>query len=150
MDRHHMWMTEALELAAKAAELGDAPVGCVVALDGQVIGRGYNRRESGGGAVAHAEIEAISEACRAVNGWRLTGCTLAVTLEPCAMCAGAIANARVPRVIFGAHDPKAGAYGGLFDMRQLGLNHVPEITGGVMEDECGALLREFFLKLRKR
>ncbi|MCL2085096.1 MAG: nucleoside deaminase, partial [Oscillospiraceae bacterium] len=129
MDQHSIWMAGALELAQTAAAIGDAPVGCIIVRGGQIVGRGYNRRESGRDALAHAEIEAISEACRALGGWRLTGCTMVVTLEPCAMCAGAIANARVPRVVFGAYDPKAGAYGGLFDIRTLGLNHIPEVTG---------------------
>lgn len=137
-------MREALDLAAEAARDGEVPVGAVVVRRGKVIGRGRNRRESGGGAAAHAEIEAITDACRALGGWRLSGCELYVTLEPCPMCAGAIIAARLDRVVFGAADTKGGALGGLFDLTSQPLGAHPMICGGVLESECTALLREFF------
>lgn len=137
-------MRVALTLAAEAGEAGEVPVGAVVVRHGKVIGRGRNRRESGGGATAHAEIEAISEACRVLGGWRLSGCELYVTLEPCPMCAGAVIAARLDRVVFGAADIKGGALGGLFDLTKQPLGAHPIICGGVLEAECRALLREFF------
>ena len=138
------YMRLALALAREAYELGEAPVGCVIARGGEIIGQGLNKRETAKNALAHAELIAINEACAALGGWRLTGCTLFVTLEPCPMCAGAIANARVPRVVFGAYDPKGGAYGGLFDLRTLWASHTPDVIGGILEDECGGLLKDFF------
>lgn len=143
------FMREALRLAAEAAEAGEVPVGAVIVRHGEIVSRGKNRRESGGGAAAHAEIEAISEACRALGGWRLSGCELYVTLEPCPMCAGAIINARIERVIFGAHDPKGGALGGLFDLTSYPLGCRPLIEGGVLENECLALMRSFFAERRR-
>ena len=141
-------MRRALALAEKSAREGEVPVGCVVTLDGRIVGCGRNRRETNKTALAHAELEAISEACRTLGGWRLWQCTLYVTLEPCPMCAGAILNAQIPRVVFGARDEKSGACGSLVNILRLpGCRH-PEMTGGVLADECGALLTGFFRQLR--
>ena len=139
-------MAAALALAREAAAAGEIPVGCVITDGaGNVIGRGRNRREEGADATAHAEIEAIREACRALGTWRLDGCTLYVTLEPCPMCAGAIVNARVGRLVYGALDAKAGAVASVFDIvRDPRLNHRVEVVGGVLPEEGGVLLREFF------
>ncbi len=139
-----VYMREALALAREAADAGEVPVGAVVVRRGEIIGRGRNRREGGGGAAAHAEIEAIGDACRALGGWRLSGCELYVTLEPCPMCAGAALNARLDRVIYGAHDEKCGALGGLFDLTSYPLGSRPLVVGGVLEAECAELLRSFF------
>ncbi len=144
-------MAAALALAREAAAAGEIPVGCVITDGaGSVIGRGRNRREEGADATAHAEIEAIREACRARGTWRLDGCTLYVTLEPCPMCAGAILNAQIPRVVFGALDEKAGACGSLVNLLRLPGCRQPEMTGGVLADECGALLSDFFRELRRK
>lgn len=142
------YMGLALELAAEAAAVGEVPVGAVVVKDGCVIGAGRNRREMEKQATAHAEIEAIVAACRTLGGWRLSGCDLYVTLEPCPMCAGAIINARIDRVFFGAPDPKAGSCGSLTNLFLLPYNHQPVVVGGVREAECAAALRNFFGKLR--
>ena len=138
------YMAQALALAKEAAEEGEVPVGCVIVRGGTVIGVGRNRREGIKNALAHAEIEAIDQACRALGGWRLTGCTLYVTLEPCPMCAGAIVNARIPRVVFGAKDARAGAMGSLINVNSYPLNHHAAVESGVMEGECVTILREFF------
>ena len=143
-------MALALTLAREAADDGEVPVGCVVTLDGLVVGRGRNRREKGKTALAHAELEAIGEACRTLGGWRLWQCTLYVTLEPCPMCAGAIINARIPRVVYGASDEKAGACASVVHLFDLPFNHRPEVESGLMEEQCGALLTEFFRTLRQR
>ena len=148
MTERERWMAQALELAREALEAGEAPVGCVIVRDGAVVGRGRNRREGERTALGHAEIEAIAEACRTLGGWRLTGCTLYVTLEPCPMCAGAILNARVPVVCYGARDDKAGCCGSVLNLFEERFNHHPRIYGGVLEGDCAALLREFFQKLR--
>ena len=143
-------MQEALALAKEAAADGEVPVGCVIAKNGQIVGRGRNRREKDKSALAHAEIEAIREACEALDGWRLWECDLFVTLEPCPMCAGAIVNARIPRVVYGASDDKCGAVRSvcaLFDMR---FNHHPAVEAGLLEEECKAVLQEFFKDLRIR
>lgn len=143
-------MREALAEAAAAAALGEAPVGAVVVRDGHVIGRGHNRRECDRDPAAHAELIALREAARHVGGWRLLRCTLYVTLEPCAMCAGAAVAARLPRLVFGAPDPKAGAAGSIVDLlREPRFAHAVEVVGGVCEAECGALLREFFATMRR-
>lgn len=142
------FMHMALDLAHEAAAAGEVPVGAVVVRRGEVIGSGRNHREGGGGAVAHAEIEAISAASRSLGGWRLSGCTLYVTLEPCPMCAGAVINARLDRVVFGAHDPKGGALGGLFDLSAYPLGCRPLVSGGVLEDDCLKLIRDFFAARR--
>jgi len=136
----------ALERARAAADTGDVPVGAVVAdAGGRVLAAAVNRREADGDPTAHAEVLALRAAAAATGSWRLEGCTLAVTLEPCTMCAGALVLARVARVVLGAWDPKAGAAGSVWDVvRDRRLNHRPEVVGGVLEDECGALLRDFF------
>ena len=144
------FMAEALELAKAAADEGEVPVGCVVTLGDRVVGRGRNRRETGKSALAHAEIEAIADACKTLGGWRLWQCTLYVTLEPCPMCAGAIINARIPRVVYGAKDPKAGSCESVVNLFDLPYNHKPEVDAGVMEQECAAVLTDFFKNLRKK
>ncbi len=147
-DEH--WMRVALGLAREAADEGEVPVGAVIVKDGAVIATGRNRREKDKQALAHAEIEAISAACAALGGWRLFGCTLYVTLEPCPMCAGAIINSRIDRVVYGAPDPKAGSCGSLTDLFELPYNHRPIAERGVLEDECAAVLKAFFRSLRSR
>ena len=142
------YMREALALAKEAKEAGEVPVGCVVVCDGQVVGRGRNRREEEKNALCHAEIEAINDACRTLGGWRLWKCTLYVTLEPCPMCAGAIVNARIPRVVYGASDRKCGAVNSVCSLFSMEFNHHPQVETGVREAECGALLTEFFRSLR--
>jgi tRNA(adenine34) deaminase len=143
-------MREALAEAVLALPTGDVPVGAVlVRADGSVVGRGHNEREATGDPTAHAEMIALREAARALGRWRLDDCTLVVTLEPCAMCAGATVLARVPRLVLGAWDPKAGATGSVHDLvRDRRLNHRVEVVGGVLEQECGALLRDFFAERR--
>ena len=141
-------MREALLLAQEAAAEGEVPVGCVITLNDRIVGRGRNRRETNRTALAHAEIEAIAEACRTLGGWRLWECTLYVTLEPCPMCAGAIVNARIPRVVYGAGDAKSGAVRSVCGLFDMGFNHHPKVESGILEEACGALLTEFFQKLR--
>ena len=142
------FMLAALELAKEAAAEGEVPVGCVVVRNGEIVGRGRNRREKGKNALAHAEIEAINDACRNLGGWRLWECTLYVTLEPCPMCAGAIVNARIKRVVFGASDEKCGACGSVCDIFSMDFNHHPQVEKGILEEEASALLTEFFQNLR--
>ena len=144
------FMKAALSQAKLAAKKGEVPVGAVIVRDGEIIARAYNTRETDKNALCHAEIKAIRKACKKLGGWRLTRCELYVTLEPCPMSAGAIANSRIVSVYYGASDKKAGAFGTLFDMNTMGLNHKPEIIGGVMEKECAGLLSDFFSELRKR
>jgi len=144
-------MRLALELAREAAKDGEVPVGCVIADgDGNIVGKGRNRREAMHTALGHAELEAIHTACRTLGSWRLEDCTLFVTLEPCPMCAGAILNARIPRIVFGARDPVMGACGSVLDLFFENFGHRPAVLGGVLADEAGALLREFFRSLRNR
>lgn len=142
------FMDEALELARQAAQEGEVPVGCVIVCKGQVVGRGRNHRETGKTALGHAEIQAIDQACRTLGGWRLWECTLYVTLEPCPMCAGAILNARIPRIVYGAADPKAGFCGSVANLFSMEVNHHPQVVAGVREEECAALLTDFFQQLR--
>ena len=142
------YMDAALELAREAARDGEVPVGCVIVCDGQIVGRGRNRRETDKTALGHAEIEAIGQACRNLGGWRLWNCTLYVTLEPCPMCAGAIVNARIPRVVYGASDSKCGACGSVCDLFSMDFNHHPAVEKGVREKESRQLLTEFFQQLR--
>ena len=144
------YMREALAIAREAAALGEVPVGAVAVWDGKIVGRGMNRRETGKNALCHAEIAAIDEACRTLGGWRLWKCDLYVTLEPCPMCAGAIINARVRRVVYGAKDLKNGACGSVTNLFELPFNHRPELVSGVLEEECGAVLTEFFKELREK
>ena len=144
------FMREALALAQAAADEGEVPVGCVVVRDGEIVGRGRNRREGAKSALAHAEIEAIAEACRKLGGWRLWQCTLYVTLEPCPMCAGAIINARLPRVVYGAKEPTNGCCGSAVDLFMLPCSQKPELVPGVLEEECSAMLSAFFRRLREK
>jgi len=143
-------MRAALDEARQAHGSGDVPIGAIVlAADGAVIGRGHNVRERDGDPTGHAELVAVREAARATGGWRLSGCTLVVTLEPCTMCAGAIVLSRLDRLVFGAFDPKAGAVGSLWDVvRDRRLNHRPEVVSGVLADDCSALLDDFFAHQR--
>lgn len=143
-----IFMEEALRLAAQAAADGEVPVGCVIVRAGEIVGRGRNRREKGRSALAHAELEAIDEACRNLGGWRLWECTLYVTLEPCPMCAGAIVNARIARVVYGASDAKFGAVRSVCSLFDMNFNHHPTVESGLMEEEAAALLRDFFRELR--
>lgn len=138
-------MRHALALAREAFEAGEVPVGCVVTDgSGRIIGRGRNRRQEQADATAHAEIEAIREACAALGDWRLEGCSLTVTLEPCPMCAGAIINARIPTVIYGAREPLTGSCGSVIDLFFERYGHQPKVYAGVLEEDCAALLRNFF------
>ncbi len=140
------FMSEALMLAKEAAENGDVPVGAVIVKEGEIIGKGFNRREKDGDATAHAEVLAIREACERLGSWRLDGCELYVTLEPCPMCAGAVINSRIKTVVFGAFDKKAGSASSesVIDLFGLAYNHRPEVYSGICEDECGKMLTEFF------
>ena len=142
-------MELALEQARLAANLNETPIGAVLVWEGEVVASAFNRRELDRIATAHAEILAINEACRKLGGWRLHKATLYVTLEPCPMCAGAIINARIKRVVYGASDRKAGCCGSILDLFQEPFNHHPEVTGGVLAEESAALLSSFFKKLRK-
>ena len=142
------FMDQALALAAEAAAEGEVPVGCVIVRGDEIVGRGRNRREGDKSALAHAEIEAISEACRNLGGWRLWECTMYVTLEPCPMCAGAIINARIPRVVYGASDAKCGAVRSVCSLFDQAFNHHPAVECGIREEESAALLTEFFQNLR--
>lgn len=138
-------MAQALELAREAAAHGEVPVGCVIAdAQGLVIGRGRNRRIECSDATAHAEMEAIRQACAALGDWRLNGCTMFVTLEPCPMCAGAIINSRIPTVVYGVREPLSGSCGSVIDLFWESYGHRPEVYTGVMENDCAAVLREFF------
>ena len=143
------FMREALALARKAAERGEVPVGCVIVRGQEIVGRGYNRRETDKSALAHAEIQAIDQACRTLGGWRLWECTLYVTLEPCAMCAGAILNARIPKVYYGARDRAFGACGGVINLFMEEFPNRPALVGGILAEECQAVLTGFFGSLRK-
>ena len=144
-----MYMRQALELAQRAAQMGEVPVGAVVVRNGEVIGAAGNRRECDRRATAHAELLAIEQACEQVGSWRLSDCTLYVTLEPCPMCAGAIVNARVGRVVFGCKDARAGAMGSVLNLPSYPLNHRPQCAYGVCENECRAVLQEFFAARRR-
>ena len=143
-----LFMREAIALAKAAEEIDEVPVGALVVRDGRIIARAYNTRETSKCATHHAEILAIEEACRVLGGWRLIGATLYVTMEPCAMCAGAIINARVPRVVYGTKDLRFGAFGSLIDLVKVPLNHTPEVIGGVLGDECREMLQSYFKKKR--
>ncbi len=142
------FMREAISLAKMAAAEGEVPVGAVVVRGGEIVGRGYNKREYGKNALFHAELEAINEACTSLSGWRLWECDLYVTLEPCPMCAGAIINSRIRNVYFGASDNKAGSVGSVINLFEYPFNHKPNYVGGILEDECSSLLSEFFKALR--
>ncbi len=145
----HKWMEEALQLAREAAELGEVPVGAVIIYDGHVVGSGYNRREIDRDPLAHAELIAVRDASQTLDRWRLSGCTLYVTLEPCAMCAGALVNSRIDRLVYAALDPKAGAVESLMQIcTDARLNHRMELTSGIAENESSLLLKQFFQNLR--
>ena len=150
--RDEAYMKKALQLAKIAADMGEVPVGAVVVKrsTGEIVGRGYNRRECDRNPLVHAELMAVNEASRNLGGWRLIDCELFVTLEPCPMCAGAVINSRVERVVFGAYDKKAGSCGSVVDLFELPYNHKPELVGGVLEKECAEVLSEFFRKLREK
>ncbi len=152
MQSDEIYMRRCIELAGLAAANGDVPVGAVVVRksDGEIVGEGFNRRELDRSSLSHAELIAIDEASKRLGGWRLVDCVLYVTLEPCAMCAGAVVNSRVERVVFGADDLRFGACGSCFDIFSQGLNHTPEVTRGVLKEECVMLLKDFFRELRKR
>lgn len=143
------YMGLAIELAKEAAKEGEIPVGCVIAdEDGKIIGRGRNTREETKNALGHAEINAINEACHTVGDWRLEGCTIFITLEPCPMCTGAIINARIPNVVYGAREENYGSCGSVIDLFSERYGHSPSVYGGVLENECSKLLKEFFSKIR--
>ena len=148
MEDHVYYMKEALALARQAAAEGDVPVGCVIVRDGEIIGRGRNRREERGDATAHAELEAIRDAWARLGSWRLHGCTLYVTLEPGPMCAGGIINARISEVRYGVRDEKAGCCASVLDLFAEPFNHRPRVYRGPLEEECRALLQKFFESLR--
>lgn len=150
MKDHETYMRDALKLASCAAQMGEVPVGALIVKDGEVIARAHNLREANGMATAHAELLAIEEACRRVGTWRLTGCTLYVTMEPCPMCAGAIINSRIERVVFGVKDAAAGCCGSVINFNSYPFNHAFELVSGVCEDECRAQLRDFFAKKRNK
>lgn len=144
------FMEEALRLAKQSADEGEVPVGAVVVLGDEIVGRGRNRREKDKNALAHAEIEAIDEACKKLGGWRLWQCDMYVTLEPCPMCTGAIINSRIKRLVYGASDYKAGSCGSVVNLFDLPYNHKPEMISGFMQEECSLILTEFFRELRKK
>ena len=145
------FMLEAIKQARKAESQGEVPVGAVIVYDGKIIARGYNKRKKREETTSHAEIEAIKKANKVIGSWRLEDCDLYVTLEPCPMCAGAILQARMRKVYFGAYDPKAGALGSLFNLYEVkNLNHYPEVEGGLMEEECGRMLTGFFRNMRNK
>ncbi len=146
------YMRRCIELARLAAQNGDVPVGALIVKNdsGEIIAEGYNRREADRSSLSHAELIAIDAASKRLGGWRLMGCTLYVTLEPCAMCAGAIVNSRLERLVFGADDMRFGACGSSFDLFAQRLNHVPQVEKGVLKEECAQLLSDFFRQLRKR
>lgn len=147
---HEKYMRMALELAAQAEGDGDVPVGCVIVKKDRVIGRGRNRREERGDATAHAEVEAIRDACAHTGSWRLTGCTLYVTLEPCPMCAGAIINSRIHTLRYGTRDDKAGCCGSVLNLFEERFNHHPRIYQGPLKEECEGQLQDFFRGLREK
>lgn len=149
INKHEIFMKKAIEEAEKAAKIGEVPIGAVIVKDGEMIATGYNKRETRQNALLHAEIEAINNACKKIGSWRLMHCDLYVTLEPCPMCAGAIINSRIKRLIFGAKDEKAGSCGSVINLFELKYNHRPEIISGVMEKNCRNLLSDFFKNLRK-
>lgn len=145
------YMREALKQAKKAYVLGEVPIGCVIVYDGKIIGRGYNRRNTDKNTLCHAEITAIRKASKVIGDWRLEGCTLYVTLEPCQMCAGAVVQARIPEVVIGCMNPKAGCAGSVLNILEMPeFNHQAKVTRGILEQECSELLKNFFIELRIR
>lgn len=150
LSQDEKFMLEAIKQAQLALSENEVPIGAVVVRNGKIVGTGYNQREYGKNALKHAEISAIDEACKNLGGWRLWQCDLYVTLEPCPMCAGAIINSRIKKVIYGCSDPKAGAVGSVVNLFDLPFNHKPDIVSGVFENECSSMLTEFFRQLRKK
>ena len=151
IDMEEKFMKEALKQAKKAAAIGEMPVGAVIVRDGDIISRGYNKRESKRNALLHAEVIAIDKACRKLGGWRLPGCEMYVTLEPCPMCAGAALNARIEHIYYGAYDKKSGCAGSRINLCDMNLcNYTIAVTGGIMENECSGIIKDFFKDLRKR
>ena len=151
MTTDEKYMKEAIRQAKKAAAIGEVPIGCIIVYEDKIIGRGYNRRMVDHTVLAHAEILAMKKACKKMGDWRLEGCTMYITLEPCPMCAGAIVQARIPRVVVGSMNPKAGCAGSVLNLlQQDGLNHQVEVTKGVLAEECSGLMTSFFRELRKK
>lgn len=151
MTEQEKYMRAAIRQAKRAYDLGEVPIGCVIVYEGKIIGRGYNRRNTDKNTLAHAEITAINKASKKVGDWRLEGCTLYVTLEPCQMCAGAIVQARIDEVVMGSMNPKAGCGGSILNLLEMSeFNHQVKVTRGVMEEECSLLLTRFFKELRVR
>lgn len=151
MDTDERFMREALKLAKRAAALGEVPIGCVIVHEEKIIGRGFNRRNTDKSTLAHAELIAIRKAARKLGDWRLEGCTIYITLEPCPMCAGAIVQARIPRCVIGCMNPKAGCAGSVTNLLEMkGFNHQVEVTRGILEEECSEMLKAFFKELRVR
>lgn len=147
---HEKYMREAIRQAKKAAALNEVPIGCVIVREGKIIARGYNRRTTDRNVLAHAEIIAIRKACRKIGDWRLEGCTIYITLEPCPMCAGAIVQARIPKAVIGCMNPKAGCAGSVLNLlREPGFNHQVEFESGILGDECSRMLKDFFKSLRE-
>ncbi|MCI9570611.1 MAG: tRNA adenosine(34) deaminase TadA [Lachnospiraceae bacterium] len=150
MTQEEKYMREAIRQARKAEALREVPIGCIIVFDGKIIGRGYNRRTVDKNVLAHAELTAIRKACKKIGDWRLEGCTMYVTLEPCPMCAGAIVQARIPRVVIGCMNPKAGCAGSVLDLfHEPGFNHQVEMETGLLGEECSQLLKKFFKELRE-
>lgn len=150
MTEDERYMKEAIKQARKAYALTEVPIGCVIVHDGKVIGRGYNRRNTDKNTLAHAEITAINKASKAIGDWRLEECTLYVTLEPCQMCAGAIVQARIPKVVMASMNPKAGCAGSVLNILEMPqFNHQVEVVRGVLDEECSKMLKEFFAELRE-
>lgn len=151
MNQDEKYMKAAIKEAMKAYALDEVPIGCVIVYEGRIIGRGYNRRNTDGSALAHAEIIAIKKACRKMGDWRLEDCTLYVTLEPCQMCSGAIIQARIPRVVIGSMNPKAGCAGSVLNLLEMdGFNHKAQVERGVLAEECSNMLKRFFKELREK
>lgn len=150
MDQNEIYMSEAMREAELAEKIDEVPIGAVIVRDGKIIARAHNRRETDKCATAHAEMLAIEEACRTLGGWRLPGAVMYVTLEPCAMCAGAIINARIEKVVYGASDIRFGALGSLINLAELPFNHIPEVVSGILQPECKNILSEYFRRKRKK
>ena len=151
METDEKFMREALRQAKKAYAKSETPIGCVIVYEGRVIARGYNRRKTDGNTLAHAELTAIRKATKVIGDWRLEGCTIYVTLEPCPMCAGAIVQARIPECVIGCMNPKAGCAGSVINLLDMqGFNHQVQVRRGVLEEECSKLMKEFFRELRER
>ena len=145
------YMKLAIKEAKKARAIGEVPIGCIIVYEDKIIARGYNKRVAKKSVLAHAEILAIKKACKKIGDWRLEGCTMYITLEPCPMCAGAIIQARIPRVVIGSLNPKAGCAGSVLDMMHVdGFNHQVDVTTGVCDEECSKMMKEFFRELRER